>query len=101
MTVTGEPIVAPPGSACNETYLVVNAYDNLAEAENLAAYLKTKFVRFLISLRKNTQHIIKERFAFVPELDMTQTWTDALLYERYGLTGEEIAFIESMIKEMP
>lgn len=98
--VTGEPITAPPGSACNETYLVVNVYDTQAEAENLATYLKTKFVRFLISLRKNTQHVTKERFAFVPSLDMTQTWTDVLLYERYGLTPEETAFVESMIKEM-
>jgi len=101
MTVTGEPIVAPPGSACNETYLVVKAFDSEMEADNLAIYLKTKFVRFLISLRKNTQHMTKERFAFVPSLDMTQTWTDAKLYERYQLTKEEIEFVESMIKEMP
>lgn len=101
MTVTGEPIVAPLGSVCSETYLVANVYDTEAEAENLATYLKTKFFRFLVSLRKNTQHVTKERFGFVPSLDMTQTWTDAMLYDRYNLTADEIAFIENMIKEMP
>ncbi len=102
--VTGEPIVAPPHSVCSETYLVVNVYDGPdaeAKANNLATYLKTKFVRFLISLRKNTQHVTKERFSFVPDLDMSRTWTDADLYARYGLTDEEIAFVESNIKEMP
>ena len=100
MIVTGEPIVAPPGSVCSETYLVANTFDNKKEAENLATLLKTKFGRFLISLRKNTQQVTKESFAFLPSLDMTQNWTDAKLYERYALTTEEIEFIEGMIKEM-
>ena len=100
MIVTGEPIVAPPGSVCSETYLVANTFDNKKEAESLATLLRTKFGRFLISLRKNTQQVTKESFAFLPTLDMTQTWTDAKLYERYALTTEEIDFIEGMIKEM-
>ena len=98
--IMGKPIVAPPQSACTETYLVVGAYDKETEAANLAAYLRTKFLRFLVGLRKNTQHIAKDRFAFVPLLPMTKTWTDQTLYAHFALTEDEIAFIESMVRPM-
>lgn len=62
--------------------------------------MRTRFVRFLVSLRKNTQDIYSERFQFVPDLSMDRAWTDALLYEKYGIGPDEIAFIESMIRPM-
>lgn len=92
--------VLPPGTACTETYLVANRFKTEAEASNFAAYLRTKFVRFLVSLRTNTQHLYSERFAFVPDLAMDRIWTDDDLYAKYGLTSDEIAFIESMIRPM-
>ncbi len=98
--IMGKPIVAPPPSACTETYLVVGAYSTETEARNLASYLKTRFLRFLVALRKNTQHITKERFSFVPLLPMTEEWTDKKLYKKYGITNEEIEFIESLIRPM-
>lgn len=99
--IIGKPIIAAPPSACTETYLVVGAYNSQNEAVNLASYLRTRFPRLLVGLRKNTQHITKDRFAFVPVLSMTQTWTDEKLYEHFGLTKDEIAFIESMVRPMP
>jgi site-specific DNA-methyltransferase (adenine-specific) len=57
-------------------------------------------VRFLVSLRKNTQDIYSERFQFVPDLPMDEEWTDKQLYKKYKLTKGEIAFIESMIRPM-
>ena len=93
-------LIAAPGTACTETYLVAGLFRNEAEATNFAAYLRTKFVRFLVSLRTNTQHLYSERFAFVPRLPMDRVWTDAALYEEYGLNSEEITFIESTIKPM-
>ena len=92
--------VLPPGTACTETYLVVNRFETKAEAENFASYLRTKFVRFLVSLRTNTQHLYSERFAFVPDLEMNRVWTDAELYAKYGLEPSEIAFIEAMMRPM-
>lgn len=92
--------VLPPGTACTETYLVANRFKTEAEATNFAEYLRTKFVRFLVSLRTNTQHLYSERFAFVPDLPMDRSWTDDDLYRRYGLTKDEIAFIEKMIRPM-
>ena len=93
-------IVAEPGTACTETYLVADRFDTEQEAVNFADYLRTRFVRFLVSLRTNTQHLYNERFAFVPSLPMDRSWTDRDLYERYGLREEEIAYIESNVKPM-
>jgi site-specific DNA-methyltransferase (adenine-specific) len=91
------PIIAEPGSACTETYLVAGHFDDGKTADNYARYLRTRFVRFLVSLRKATQHATRDVYAFVPDLPLDVEWTDAKLYKRYGLTPEEIAFIESQV----
>jgi len=92
-----KPIIAEPGAACTETYLVAGHFDNETEAINFAKYLRTRFVRFLVSLRKATQHATRDVYAFIPDLPLDQEWTDAKLYKRYGLTKDEIAFIESQV----
>jgi len=94
-----KPIIAEPGTACTETYLVAGHYDSEVEAKFFATYLRSRFVRFLVSLRKATQHATRDVYAFVPDLPLNQLWTDAKLYKRYELTKEEIAFIESMVAE--
>lgn len=94
------PIIAGPGTACTETYLVVSRFKKEVEAKRFSAYLQTRFLRFLVSLRKNTQDIYNERFQFVPDLPMDREWTDEMLYTKYGITKSEIAFIESMIRPM-
>jgi hypothetical protein len=94
-----KPIIAEPGTACTETYLVAGHFDSQTEAVNYAKYLRTRFVRFLVSLRKATQHATRDVYAFVPALSPTREWTDAKLFKRYGLTTTEIAFIESQVAE--
>jgi len=94
-----KPIVAEPGTACTETYLVAGHFDSETQATNYAKYLRTRFVRFLVSLRKATQHATRDVYAFVPDLPLNQDWTDARLYKRYGLTRDEIAFVESQVAE--
>jgi len=98
--IMGKPIIAPPMSACTETYIVVGAYETEIEAKNLDSYLRTKFLRFLVCLRKNTQHITKDRFSFVPSLPMTKAWSDKKLYAHFGLSGDEVAFIDSIVRPM-
>jgi site-specific DNA-methyltransferase (adenine-specific) len=98
--IMGKPIIAPPQSACTETYIVVGVYESEIEADNLARYLRTKFLRLLVGLRKNTQDITKDRFSFVPLLPMTEEWTDKKLYAHFVLSDDEIAFIESMVRPM-
>lgn len=101
VTILGEPVVAAPGSACTETYLVIGVCDSEDEARNLAAYMRTRFVRFLVSLRKITQNITRDSYSFVPALPMNRVWTDEALYKRYDIDADQIAFIESLITERP
>jgi site-specific DNA-methyltransferase (adenine-specific) len=98
--ILGRPIIASPNSACTETYLVVNSYDTEKQAKNLDVYLRTKFLRFLVGLRKNTQHITRDRFKFVPDLQMNMRWTDEKLYKHFNLTASEISFIDTIIRPM-
>ena len=92
--------IAPPGAVCTETYLVIGAFDTKAEAENLVAYMKTRFFRFLVSLTMFSHHITKSGYQFVPTQEFTKPWSDGQLYSKYKLTSEEIEFIESMIRPM-
>ena len=94
-----KPIIAAPGTACTETYLVAGHFGTEAEAENYAKYLRTRFVRFLVSLRKSTQDAARGVYRFVPDLPVDQEWTDAKLYKKYKLTKDEIAFIEAQVAE--
>ena len=99
-SVIANPFVGAPDSACSDTYLVIGSFDTENEAHNLAAFLRTKFARFLIWLRMNTQDIRKDVFSFVPDLDWTRPWSDDDLYARYGLTDDEIDVIEYQIRPM-
>jgi site-specific DNA-methyltransferase (adenine-specific) len=62
--------------------------------------MKTKFFRFMVMLKKNTQDAMRAVYEFVPLQDFSQPWTDEMLYKKYNLTEDEIAFIESMIRPM-
>ena len=90
----------PPKTICTETYIVAGVFENRVEAERLAQYLRTRFVRFLIAQLSFSQDITKDRFFFVPTLKMNTQWTDDKLYKRYDLTKDEVAFIESKIRPM-
>ena len=90
--------ILEPGTICTETYLLLSAFDNQNECVNMMQFLKTRFVRALVAMVTATQHLSRSNFRFVPLQDFNKPWTDAELYAKYGLTDEEIAFIESMIK---
>ena len=98
--VIGKPFVAPAGSCCTETYLVVRTVETKDEANNILSYMASKFFRFLVLLKKNTQHATRTVYEYVPAQDFSKPWTDEELYKKYGLAEEEIAFIDSMIKPM-
>ena len=100
LLVMGKPFTAEPGSVCTETFLVTGVFNTKREAENLTAYMRTKFFRFMVSIRKTSQNMTKANFAFVPVLDMSRTWTDEDLYRKYDLSDDEINHIEKTIKEM-
>ena len=89
-----------PNYVCTESYILLGAFPEKQKAENCMSYVKTKFVRFLVSLLSFSQDITRERFAYVPLVDMGENWTDEKLYKKYNLSKEEIDFIESMIRPM-
>lgn len=98
--ILGKPFVVKPNSACTETYVVAGAFKSAKEAENLRQYLTTRFLRFLVLLKKNTQHATSKVYEFVPMQDFKESWTDEKLYKKYGINKEEVAFIESLIRPM-
>ena len=98
--VIGKPFIGEVNSCCSETYLMIGPFDTTNECENVMSYIRTKFFRFLVLLRKNTQHATSKVYQFVPLQDFSHPWTDEMLYKKYSLTEDEIAFIESMIRPM-
>lgn len=92
--------VLPPKTVCSETYLVVDAFDTREEAENLASFIRTKFVRYLIWQATPTQNISKGCFTFVPDVDISLTHTDKALYDLFELDDDDIEEIESKMKPM-
>ena len=98
--VIGKPFVGCPLEICTETYLVVLTSNNYETCNNVVSYMKTKFFRFLVLQKKNTQNAARNVYSFVPMQDFRKPWTDEELYKKYNLTDDEIQFIESMIKPM-
>ena len=99
--VIGKPFLGEPGTCCSETYLVVGPFASKEICENVMSYMRTRFFRFLVLLKKPTQDASARVYSLVPMQDFSKPWTDEELYQKYGLTEEEIAFIESMIRPMP
>lgn len=96
--ITSSIKVIGPGEVCTHSYFIIGAFEHETEAKNTLSYLKTKFVRFLLLLSMSSINLSKLVFSFVPIQDFSKPWTDKALYDKYGLTDEEIVFIESMIK---
>ena len=98
--ILGKPFVAGRGTCCTETYVVIGPFKSDLESENVCSYIRTRFFRFLVMLKKSSQHAAAFVYSFVPIQDFSKPWTDAELYKKYKLTKDEIVFIESMIRPM-
>ena len=103
--IIGVPFLGEKDSVCSQTYIVIG-YDALKhnyskeECENILSYIKTKFFRYLVSIKKKTQHTINAVFELVPLQDFSKKWSDEELYDKYGLDMFEREHIESLIKPM-
>jgi site-specific DNA-methyltransferase (adenine-specific) len=98
--ILGNPIVTKPNSVCTMTYLIAGEFNSEQEAINFSNYLKTKFARFLVALRKNTQDVSKSKFRFVPKLDFKKDWSDQTLYRMFAITSDEQKFIDTIVREI-
>jgi site-specific DNA-methyltransferase (adenine-specific) len=103
--VLGQPFYGEPNSVCSQTYLVIgfdqsNQIITKEMCSNIMSYISTCFFRYLVSLKKQTQNGPRGVYQFVPLQDFSKSWTDQKLYKKYGLTTDEIAFIERKIRPM-
>ena len=109
-TALSSIVVLKPGEAYTQTFIGVGAFDSEQDARNAASYLKTKFARAMLGILKVTQDNDREVWRMVPLQDFTEhsdiDWSvsiaeiDKQLYKKYGLSEEEISFIETNVKEM-
>lgn len=110
LKVIGQPYIGKPKTACTDSLFTIGNFDNLTETINLQKYIKTKFLRYLVSILKISQNVTQIVYAYVPMQNFTNSsdidWSktipeiDQQLYKKYNLTEEEINFIESKIKPM-
>jgi site-specific DNA-methyltransferase (adenine-specific) len=98
--VLGKPSVAEPGSVCTQTWIVAGPFRSKKQAEIVARYLQTSFVRFIVSLRKISQDAMRGVYRWVPQQDWSKAWDDAALYKKYGITEVEVALINRMVRPM-
>lgn len=98
------------GEGATDTFINIGKLQNYTEAKNLEKYIKTKFLRTVLGIKKVTQDNPRSTWSLVPVLDFTESsdidWSksipeiDQQLYKKYGLNQEEINFIEEKVQEM-
>jgi site-specific DNA-methyltransferase (adenine-specific) len=98
-SVLGKPWLSPPPSVATQTFLAFCAASE-GEAQSIESYYRTKFFRHLVSLRKLTQDALRPMYSWVPVQPWDRQWTDKALYKKYGLTKEEVDYVESVIRPM-
>jgi hypothetical protein len=98
--IISTPFVAGPGTISSETYLCIGPFETKEEAESALSYMSCRLTRLLILLHKSSQHVTRVVYSFVPVQDWTRIWTDAALYAHYGLSDDEIAFVEKIVRPM-
>ena len=97
--VLGKPWLSPPPSVATQTFLAFCVASE-EEARSVESYYRTKFFRHLVSLRKLTQDALRPMYSWVPVQGWDRQWTDKALYKKYGLTKEEIDYVEAVIRPM-
>lgn len=98
--IISTPFVAGPGTISSETYLCIGPFSTKEEAHSALSYLCCRLTRLLILLHKPSQDTTRKVYTFVPTQDWKRKWTDEDLYARYGLSNEEIAFVEKIVRPM-
>jgi site-specific DNA-methyltransferase (adenine-specific) len=98
--IISTPFIGEPGSISSWTYMYIGPFESKTEAESVLSYLSCRLTRFLILLHKPSQDTTKRVYTFVPTQEWTKKWTDHDLYAKYGISSNEIAFIEKVVRPM-
>ena len=95
-----KPFIGEDNSCCTQTYLMIGPFKTAEISRNVISYIHTRFFRFFVMMRKNTQDVMRDKYGLVPQQDFSESWTDEKLYKKYGISKAEVEFIESMVKPM-
>ena len=98
--ILSTPFIGEPGSISSWTYNFIGPFNSKTETESVLSYLSCRLTRLLILLHKPSQHTNRKVYTFVPIQDWTKPWTDEMLYEKYGISDDEIVFIEKLVRPM-
>ena len=98
--ILSTPFIGEPGSICSETYLCIGPFDTKDQAESALSYLTCRLTRLLILLHKPSQDTTRKVYTFVPTQAWNKRWTDKDLYAKYGISTDEIEFIEKVVRPM-
>jgi site-specific DNA-methyltransferase (adenine-specific) len=98
--IISTPFIGEPGSISSWTYMYIGPFEHQSEAESVLSYLSCRLTRLLILLHKPSQDTTRKVYTFVPIQDWTRTWTDEDLYRKYGLTEDEVSFVEKFVRPM-
>jgi hypothetical protein len=86
----------PPGvSSGNYRSMVV---ENEQAGKVLESLFKSKLFLAIFKGTSSSRTLDGMQMRFLPKLDLTRTWTDAELYSHFGLTEEEVEYIEASVK---
>lgn len=94
-----DAILAGPDDICTETFLSIGSFATEDERNNCHEYMKTNFFRFLLYYGKGSMQVTKSVFSLIPIQPFNKVWTDEELYKKYGLTQQEIDFIENLTQK--
>lgn len=110
VNIIGKSYIGLPNMACTDSLIPFGKFKIITEAQNLQKYMSTKFLRFCVGILKVSQNLYQNVYSFVPLQDFTSNsdidWSKSIseidnqLYAKYGLSEDEITFIESKIKPM-
>lgn len=101
--------IVEPGTIATDTYISIGMFDNKNCAERFCKYMKTKFFRTMLGIKKATQDNAKTVWEYVPYFDFNSEVIDCnvsiaeidrQLYDKYSLTKDEIDFIEKNVTSM-
>ena len=102
--------ISTPLIGHTQTFISIGNFSTKFEANAVLNYVKTKFARVMLGIKKATQHNPKSTWQMVPMQNFTPNsdidWTksvheiDLQLYKKYNLSDKEINFIETKVQAM-
>lgn len=94
------PFLGDVDDICTETYLMVGPFDNAFEQLSAYSYINTKLFHFLVNQAVSSHNLTKDKFKHVPNLMLNRIYTDKDVYDIFGLTDDEIHYVESSVPDI-